>query len=171
MIDMAKTMQLILRKIKTLSIVACNLCLILGLSFVQAQTPASASKTGWEGTYAYLHQASNSATDAGGITEYNIKLSTTSPKPCIVAITNAQQDVEIPCTARIEDASLILLFKEVSNSSVDAKRIAQTYKNGAPLIRFSKNTQGQLITTWLQLLPKDSTPRPPGRYFTQTLKQ
>jgi Family of unknown function (DUF5991) len=168
---MQKNMQFTERTIKLPSALAFSFYCMLSFSCAHAQTVAGSAKTGWEGIYSYLHQSGNSSNGANSITEYTIKLSSTSAQPCLISITNAQQDIEIACTARVEDANLTLLYKEPPSASTAAKSYAQAYKNGAPLIRFSKNAQGQLITTWLQLMPKDSAPRPPGKYFTQTLKQ
>jgi phage terminase large subunit-like protein len=150
---------------------ACLTAFSLWMTAATAQISLPAST--WDGEYTYLHQAGRGAGGNSSMMEYSMAIASSGKQPCTISIVGLQINEDILCAVQLdgEGQSITVQFRAYATGKLTNQNDVVVYKVGAPLLKLSKDSKGQLITTWLQLLAKDEPKRSPGKYFTHKPKR
>jgi hypothetical protein len=144
-------------------LLACTLMLGILTTHTQAQVHAKE----WDGDYTYTHKAGKTTGGSAVNLQYTLMLASPPTPHCSISIYGFQTSEDILCTPRVDAQGLTLLFKEYATGKTTNQYDVAVYKVGAPLLAMSKNAQGQITTTWHQLLAQEDPPRPSGKYFVK----
>jgi hypothetical protein len=137
------------------------------LSSLLAASGARAQTANWDGRYVYEH--TGGATTGGSVItlDYTVLIASPPTPHCSISINGFQTSDELLCTVRADSKGVTLLFKEYATGKVTNQYDVAVYPVGAPLLSFSRDSAGRLITTWRKLLSSEAQPRPSGRYFVR----
>jgi hypothetical protein len=119
----------------------------------------------WDGQYVYEHSGGKTVGGSAVAVEYTVMIASPPTPHCSISINGYQRSDELLCTVRADSKGVTLLFREYASGKTTNDYGVAVYPVGAPLLSFSRDARGTLITTWHKLVSDADKPRPAGRYF------